>query len=87
MKRVVIVGGGFAGLSLAKRLRNSDFSITLIDKNNFHQFQPLIYQVAAAGLEPSAVAFPFRKIFQSYPNFTYRMAEVIEVVPTNLNFG
>jgi len=59
-KRVVIIGGGFAGLKLAKSLKKSDFQIVLIDKNNYHQFQPLFYQVATAGLEPSAISFPFK---------------------------
>ena len=63
-KRILIAGGGFAGLKLATKLAGSDFQIILIDKNNFHQFQPLFYQVATAGLEPSAISFPLRKIFQ-----------------------
>lgn len=61
-KRVVIVGAGFGGLVLARKLSQSaDFQIVLIDKNNYHQFQPLFYQVAMAGLEPSSIAFPLRK--------------------------
>ena len=62
-KRILIAGGGFAGLKLASKLTNSNFQVVLIDKNNFHQFQPLFYQVATAGLEPSAISFPLRKIF------------------------
>ena len=62
-KRVVIVGAGFGGLELAQQLSDhSDFQIILIDKNNYHQFQPLFYQVAMAGLEPSSIAFPLRKV-------------------------
>ena len=80
-KRVVIVGCGFAGLKLARRLRNSDFQIIIIDKNNYHQFQPLFYQVASAGLEPSAISFPLRKIFQHYKDFYIRKAEVIRIDP------
>ena len=63
-KRVVIVGGGFGGLKLANKVRNSDFQVVLIDRNNYHQFPPLIYQIASAGIEPSSISFPFRKIFQ-----------------------
>ena len=72
LPRVVIIGGGFAGLKIASGLKNSPFQIVLLDKNNFHQFQPLFYQVATASLEPSAIAFPFRKIFQHYKNFHFR---------------
>ena len=63
-KRVVIVGGGFGGLKLANKLKKSGFQVVLIDKNNYHQFPPLIYQVASAGMEPTSISFPFRKIFQ-----------------------
>ena len=62
-KRVVIVGCGFAGLKLARKLKNSGYQVVIIDKHNYHQFQPLFYQVATAGLEPSAISFPLRKIF------------------------
>jgi NADH dehydrogenase len=72
LPRIVIVGGGFAGLKLASKLRKMPFQVVLLDKNNFHQFQPLFYQVATAGLEPSAIAFPFRKIFQKHRNFHFR---------------
>jgi NADH:ubiquinone reductase (H+-translocating) len=79
-KRVVIVGAGFGGLQLAQRLANSnDFQIVLIDKNNYHQFQPLFYQVAMAGLEPSSIAFPLRKVFQSYANVHVRVTGVSRV--------
>ena len=80
-KRVVIVGGGFGGLKLANKLRNSDFQVVLIDRNNYHQFPPLIYQIASAGIEPSSISFPFRKIFQTRKNFFYRMAEVRSIFP------
>lgn len=72
LPRIVIVGGGFAGLKIASGLKNSPFQVVLLDKNNFHQFQPLYYQVATAGLEPSAISFPFRKIFQKHKNFHFR---------------
>ncbi|MBX2841397.1 MAG: NAD(P)/FAD-dependent oxidoreductase [Flammeovirgaceae bacterium] len=74
--RVVIIGGGFGGLKLAKTLRNKEVQVVLIDKNNYHTFQPLLYQVATAGLEPDAIAFPIRKIFKTYENFYFRLAEV-----------
>ena len=75
--RVVIVGGGFAGLNLARQLSSApDFQVVLIDKNNYHQFQPLFYQVAMAGLEPSSIVFPFRKVFQSSKNVFLRVTAV-----------
>lgn len=75
-KRVVVVGGGFAGIELVKCLTKQDFQVVLIDKNNYHQFLPLIYQVATSGLESSSISFPFRKLFHNKKNFFYRMAEV-----------
>ena len=78
-KRIVIVGGGFAGLELAIKLARTAYQIVLIDKNNYHQFQPLFYQVAMAGLEPSSIAFPFRKLFQKNKNVYIRVTEVVEV--------
>ena len=75
-KRVVIVGGGFGGLKLANKLKKSGFQVVLIDKNNYHQFPPLIYQVASAGMEPTSISFPFRKIFQHRKDFYFRIAEV-----------
>ena len=79
-KRVVIVGAGFGGLELAQQLSDhSDFQIILIDKNNYHQFQPLFYQVAMAGLEPSSIAFPLRKVFQNSKNVHIRVTEVSRV--------
>ena len=75
-KRVVIVGGGLGGLELAFKLVGSDFQVVLVDKNNYHQFPPLIYQVASAGLEPSSISFPFRRLFQGQKDFFFRMAEV-----------
>jgi len=78
-KRVVIVGAGFAGLTLAKKLPSKYFQVVLLDKNNYHQFQPLLYQVATAGLEPSSISFPLRKIFQKRKNVLIRIAEVNSV--------
>jgi NADH dehydrogenase len=80
-KRVVIVGAGFAGLTLAKELSPKYFQVILIDKNNYHQFQPLLYQVATSGLEPSSISFPLRKIFQQKQNVFIRMAQVTAVSP------
>ncbi|MFN0035951.1 MAG: NAD(P)/FAD-dependent oxidoreductase [Saprospiraceae bacterium] len=81
-KRVVVVGGGFGGLTLARRLAKSkDFQVVLVDKNNYHQFQPLFYQVAMAGLEPSSIVFPFRKVFQKSKNVFVRLAQVLAVRP------
>ena len=81
LERVVIVGGGFGGLQLARKLVKADFQVVLIDRNNYHQFQPLFYQVAMAGLEPSSIVFPFRKLFQGEKNMYIRMAEVTHVDP------
>jgi len=74
--RVVIVGAGFAGLKLARKLYQHNFQIVLIDRNNYHQFQPLFYQVATSGLEPSSISFPLRKAFQKIKNVFIRIAEV-----------
>lgn len=80
LKRIVIIGAGFAGFQLARKLRNDQFQIVLLDRNNFHQFQPLLYQVAMAGLEPSSIAFPLRKSFQSRSDFFVRVTEVEEIL-------
>ncbi len=75
-KRIVVVGGGFGGLTLAQKLAKKNFQVVLFDKQNFHQFQPLFYQVAMAGLEPSSICFPFRKIFQNKKNVIIRVSAV-----------
>src|SRR6056297_2096809 len=81
-KRVVIAGGGFAGLELAKRLLKKGFQVVVIDKNNYHQFQPLFYQVATAGLEPSSISFPLRKVFhRKRADVHFRMARLQKVNP------
>jgi NADH dehydrogenase len=74
--RVVIVGGGFGGINLAKKLRNAPVQIVMLDRNNYHLFQPLLYQVSTAGLEADSIAFPLRGIFKNQKNFIFRMAEV-----------
>ncbi len=79
LQRIVIIGGGFAGLTLAKKLSNKLFQIILIVKNNYHSFPPLLYQVATADLPATSIAFPFRKIFKDKKNFFFRMAEVEKI--------
>lgn len=81
--RIVIIGGGFAGMNLAKHLKNSPAQVVLIDKNNYHTFQPLLYQVATAGLEPDSITYPLRKIFNHYPDFYFRVASAQKVDPEN----
>jgi NADH dehydrogenase len=81
-KRVVIVGGGFGGLKLALKLYKKNFQVVLLDKNNYHLFQPLLYQVAMSALEPSAISFPLRKVFQK-TGIHFRMAELETVIPEN----
>lgn len=74
---IVVVGGGFGGIQFIKKLKNNPaFHITLIDKHNYHTFQPLLYQVASGGLGSDAIAYPYRKIFRRFNNFSFRMAEV-----------
>ncbi len=87
-KRIVIIGAGFGGLALARELaKRDDLQVVLIDKNNFHQFQPLFYQVATAGLEPSSISFPLRKAFQSKKNVHIRVTEVTSVNTRQEIFG
>ncbi len=77
MKKMIIIGAGFAGLQLAKTIsKKGNINITLIDKFNFHQFQPLFYQVATGRIEPSSISFPLRKVFQKHKNVQIRLAEV-----------
>jgi len=82
LKRLVVIGSGFAGLELVKKLKNKPIQVVLIDKNNFHQFQPLLYQVATSGLEPDSIVFPLRKQFAGYKNFNFRLAEVLRIDTT-----
>jgi len=79
--RVVIIGGGFAGLEIARGLENQEIQVVLIDKHNYHTFQPLLYQVATGGLEPDSIAFPLRKRFNDKENFYFRLAEVKKINP------
>lgn len=77
--RIVIIGGGFAGVSLAKKLSKQEVQVVLMDKNNYHTFQPLLYQVSTGGLEPDSIAYPIRKILKDFPNFHFRLANVEEI--------
>ncbi|MDP4247627.1 MAG: NAD(P)/FAD-dependent oxidoreductase [Bacteroidota bacterium] len=78
-ERIIILGAGFAGLRLARNLNGTDYEVLLTDKHNYHMFQPLMYQVATARLEPSSISFPLRKVFQYSKNVDIRLAEVQHV--------
>lgn len=80
-QKIVIVGGGFGGIEMAKKLKNENVDVTILDKHNYHTFQPLLYQVATGGLEADSIAFPIRKIFKGQKNLTFRVTEVLKVVP------
>lgn len=81
-KEIVIIGGGFAGINLAKELQNQEgIHVTLVDKNNYNFFPPLIYQVATAFLEPSSISYPFRKFFAGKKNLQFRLGELQKVIP------
>jgi NADH dehydrogenase len=82
-KRVVIIGAGFGGLRLARRLNPRLFQVVLIDRHNYHQFQPLLYQVASSGLEPSSISFPLRKIFHNQNHVVIRIGEVTLIRPAD----
>lgn len=84
LPRVVIIGCGFGGLNLAKKLRKKPYQVVMLDKHNYHTFQPLLYQVATAGLEPDSIAYPIRNIFRKQKNFFFRMA-VAENINTEKN--
>jgi len=79
--RVVIIGCGFGGLRLAKALRKAPVQVVVVDRNNYHNFQPLLYQVATGALEADSIAYPIRKIFTGQKNFFYRMADVQRIDP------
>lgn len=80
-KKIVIIGGGFAGLNVARKLAKANCDILLVDKQNHHMFQPLFYQVASARLEPSSISFPFRALFRRSKNVDFRYATVTAVKP------
>ncbi|MFT4839002.1 MAG: NADH dehydrogenase [Nonlabens sp.] len=79
--RVVVVGGGFGGVTLSRKLTKQNFQVVLIDHHNYHNFQPLMYQVATSGLEPDSIAFPLRGLVNDGTNFIFRLAEVQSVEP------
>lgn len=79
--KIVIVGGGFGGIELTKRLKNKEVEVLMLDRHNYHTFQPLLYQVATGGLEADSIAFPLRKIFKNQKNFTFRVTDVEGVDP------
>lgn len=81
--RVVIIGGGFAGVSLAKKLKNKNFQVVLLDKHNYHNFQPLMYQVATGGLEAGSIAYPIRKLVQEHQETFFRVALVEQIDTEN----
>ncbi|MDD4602251.1 MAG: NAD(P)/FAD-dependent oxidoreductase [Bacteroidales bacterium] len=79
--RLIIIGGGFGGITLIQKLKNKNFEIILIDKYNHHNFQPLLYQVATCGLSATSIASPFRRMFKNYHNFTFHLAGVTRIDP------
>ncbi|KJJ38947.1 NAD(P)/FAD-dependent oxidoreductase [Aequorivita vladivostokensis] len=81
--RIVVIGGGFAGISFIKKLQKEKVQIVLFDRHNYHTFQPLLYQVSTAGLEPDSIAYPLRKIFRKNVDFHFRMAEVETIQAEN----
>lgn len=81
LPRIVVIGGGFAGLRLCQKIDTTKFQAVLLDRHNFHTFQPLLYQVATSGLEPSSISGPLRKLFKNKKNFFFRLARVQKVVP------
>ncbi|MFT5862079.1 MAG: NADH dehydrogenase [Flavobacteriales bacterium] len=79
LPRIVVIGAGFAGLQVAKHIDTNSYQLVLIDKNNYHTFQPLLYQVSSAGLEPDSIAYPIRKILRKKKNTFYRLAQVKQI--------
>src|SRR6476659_6652102 len=81
MKKVVIIGGGFAGINLANGLaRRKDFHVTVVDRNNYNFFPPLLYQIATGYLEPSNISYPFRRLWRKKENISFHMAEFQRVI-------
>ena len=81
--RIVIIGGGFAGIALAKKLKNTNYQVVLLDKHNYHTFQPLLYQVATGGLEAGSIAYPIRKVIQGCDDFYFRLTSVKDIDTEN----
>ncbi len=80
-QHIVIIGGGFAGLNLAKKLDKQKFNVTIVDKHNYHSFPPLFYQIASSGLEPGSISFPFRREMRRMKNANYHYGEVVSINP------
>ncbi|HEX7365849.1 MAG TPA: NAD(P)/FAD-dependent oxidoreductase [Pelobium sp.] len=80
--KIIIIGGGFGGIQLAKKLNKKEVEVLMLDRHNYHTFQPLLYQVATGGLEPDSIAFPLRKVFKGQKNLNFRVADVLEIVPS-----
>ena len=86
--RVVVIGGGFGGINLVKNLPGKHFQVVMFDRQNYHGFWPLLYQVATAGLEPDAIAEPLRKMFdEDFEDFHFRLVKVININPANSTQG
>ncbi|RZJ65173.1 MAG: NAD(P)/FAD-dependent oxidoreductase [Flavobacterium sp.] len=83
LPRIAIIGAGFAGIALSRKLRDQKCQVVLIDKHNYHNFQPLLYQVATGGLEAGSIAYPVRKIIHDYKDYYFRMARVSEIDTKN----
>ncbi|MFC6096113.1 NAD(P)/FAD-dependent oxidoreductase [Flavobacterium qiangtangense] len=83
LPRVIIIGGGFAGIALAKKLKNKPVQVVLLDKHNYHTFQPLLYQVATGGLEAGSIAYPIRKVIHEHNDFYFRLCHVNEIDTKN----
>jgi NADH dehydrogenase len=81
--KVIIIGGGFGGIQLGKRLKDTEIELLMVDRHNYHTFQPLLYQVATGGLEPDSIAFPLRKVFRKQKNMNFRVADVKEIQAEN----
>ncbi len=81
--RVIIIGAGFGGVELARQLKNKEVEVLLIDRNNYHTFQPLMYQVATGTLASDSISFPLRKMFKNQKNFRFRLAEVLSIDSKN----
>ena len=80
--KVIVIGGGFGGIQIAKKLKNKEVDVLMLDRHNYHTFQPLLYQVATGGLEPDSIAFPLRKVFKHQKNFNFRVADVQHINTT-----
>ena len=82
-RKIIVIGGGFAGIEFIKKIDETLFDVLLIDKINHHQFQPLFYQVATSQLEPASISFPLRNIFKTKKNLQIRLAEVLSIDSAN----